>query len=226
MGVVRQCIKPNEMKNLTFLTIILMTLSCKDKNEKMVENNKPLIERKITKTEIKVKTDTTKVENGLNEVMQESDILFNGKLTRYFSLDDFGKVFGKADSIKLMSEEAPCNYIFENEDGSKDMEDKYLYKNGSRFENTKNKVAVDEFRFTKNNFILFKGIKLNSSTTIKDLKKLFPNAIKDIGTMDVYGEGKLQEIELREDENNVSDGHLKIFIKNDKLYFMHWWFPC
>ena len=158
--------------------------------------------------------------------MQESDILFNGKLTRYFSLDDFGKVFGKADSIKLMSEEAPCNYIFENEDGSKDMEDKYLYKNGSRFENTKNKVAVDEFRFTKNNFILFKGIKLNSSTTIKDLKKLFPNAIKDIGTMDVYGEGKLQEIELREDENNVSDGHLKIFIKNDKLYFMHWWFPC
>ena len=132
-----------------------MTLSCKDKNEKMVENNKPLIERKITKTEIKVKTDTTKVENGLNEVMQESDILFNGKLTRYFSLDDFGKVFGKADSIKLMSEEAPCNYIFENEDGSKDMEDKYLYKNGSRFENTKNKVAVDEFRFTKNNFILF-----------------------------------------------------------------------
>lgn len=213
------------MKDLTFLIIILMTISCKGKNEKLVENNQ-LVESNVTKTENKAKTDTTKVANGLNEVMQESDILFNGKLSRYFSLIEFENVFGKADSIKLMSEEAPCNYIFENEDGSKDMEDKYLYKNGSRFENTKNKVAVDEFRFTKSNFILFKGIKLNSSTTVKDLKKLFPNAMKDIGTMDVYGEGKLQEIELREDENNVSDGHIKIFIKNDKLYSMHWWFPC
>ena len=203
-----------------------MTLSCKDKNEKLDKNNVQLLEKKVTKTEIIVKSDSTKIENELNEVMQESDILFNGKLTRYFSLDDFEKVFGKADSIKLMSEEAPCSYIFENEDGSKDLEDKYLYKSGSRFENTENKVAVDEFRFTNNNFILYKGIKLNASTTINDLQKLFPNAMNNVGTMDVYDEGNLQVIQLREDENNVSDGHINIFIKNGKLYYMHWWFPC
>jgi hypothetical protein len=203
-----------------------MTISCKNKKEKLVESSIQLGESTLTEPEIKEKTDTIKVENGLNEVMQESDILFNGKLKRYFTLDEFERVFGKADSIKLMSEEAPCSYIFENEDGSKDMDDKYLYKNGSQFENTKNKVAVDEFRFTENNFILFKGKKLNSSTDIKELKKTFPNAIKNIGTMDVFGEGNLQVIELREDENNISDGHINLFLKNGKLYYMHWWFPC
>ena len=88
--------------------------------------------------------------------MNEEDILFNGILKRYFTLNEFEKVFGEPDSTKLMLEEEPCSYIFENEDGSKDMEDKYLYKDGSRFENTKDKVAVDKFRFTESNFILFR----------------------------------------------------------------------
>lgn len=212
------------MRNLTILFIILITVSCKDKNEVLIESSKPVVETEETK--INEKTDATKIADSLNEVMNEEDILFNGKLKRYFSLKEFEDVFGKVDSIKLMSEEEPCSYIFENEDGSKDMEDKYLYKDGSRFENTKEKVAVDEFRFTKSNYILFKGNKLNSYTSITDLQKLFPNAMKSIGIMDVYKEGKLQVIELREDENNVSDGHIKMFIKNGKLYFMHWWFPC
>lgn len=125
-----------------------------------------------------------------------------------------------------MSQETPCNYIFENEDGSKDVNDKYFYKEGSRFENSKEKVAVDEFRFSKNNFILYKGINLNSSTTLADLEILFPKAIKNIQTISVCDEGELQVIKLREDENNISDGHVKLFIKDGKLYYMHWWFPC
>ncbi|WP_155845735.1 hypothetical protein [Chryseobacterium gregarium] len=63
-------------------------------------------------------------------------------------------------------------------------------------------------------------------TTITDLQKIFPNAVRDIGNMDVYGEGKLQVIQLREDQNNISDGHINTFLKNGKLYFMHWWFHC
>lgn len=160
------------------------------------------------------------------EFFDVNEMHFNGKLGRFFSLKEFEDVFGKADSTKLMSEEEPCAYIFENPDGSKDMDDRYLYKNGSRFENNKQKVAINEFRFYKNNFLKYKGIILNSETTTQDLKKLFPNAVNQIGTLNVYREGKLQVIELSEDENNISDGHIKVFLKNGKLYFMHWWFPC
>lgn len=165
--------------------------------------------------------------DSLTEVMQKKDILFNGKLRRYFTVSEFEKTFGKPDSTKLLAEEEPCTYIFDTETQTQNVNDnKYFYKEGSRFENFKEKVAVDEFRFLKNNFILFKGEKLSALTTITDLQKIFPNAVRDIGTMDVHGEGELQVIQLREDENNVSDGHINIFLKNGKLYSMHWWFPC
>lgn len=213
------------MKKLAFLSILVFAVSCHNNTTKAVEKLDLPKETEVL-SENETKSDSIVTKDTKNEVMKEEDILFNGKLKRYFSLKEFESVLGKTDSIKLMSEEEPCSYIFENEDGSKDMEDKYLYKDGSRFENTKDKVAVDEFRFTKNNFILFKGNKLNANTTTSDLQKLFPNAIKNIGTMNVYREGDLQVIQLREDDNNISDGHIKIFIKNGKLYYMHWWFPC
>ena len=153
-------------------------------------------------------------------------MLFNGKSKRYFSLQEFETNFGKIDSTKLMSEEQPCSYIFENKDGSKDMEDKYLYKDGSRFENNKDQVAIDEFRFNNNNFLKYDTTILNSSTTTDDLKLLFPNAVRKMETLAVLGEGKLQVIQLREDNNTISDGHINLFLKNGKLYYMHWWFPC
>jgi hypothetical protein len=214
------------MKILTIALLLFFCLSCNIKNDKSVKKKDNSSEIGKTEPEAKIKSVTNEFNDHQNELMRVEDILFNGRLKRYFTTKEFESVFGKADSIKLMSEEEPCSYIFENVDGSKNMEDKYFYKDGSRFENTKDKIAVDEFRFTKSNFILFKGEKLNSSTTITDLQKLFPNAIKDIEYLDVYGEGKLQVIVLREDENNISEGHIKIFFKNGKLYFMHWWFPC
>jgi len=185
-----------------------------------------IISKKITKDSIVENQSMQKNASMEIEVFDVNKMRFNGKVGRFFSLQEFETVFGKADSTKLMSEEEPCAYIFENPDGSKDMDDRYLYKNGSRFENNKNRVAVDEFRFNKGNFLKYKNATLNSETTVKDLKKLFPNATHQIGNLDVFGEGKLQVIELREDTNNISDGHIKVFLKNGKLYFMHWWFPC
>ncbi|MFB9079637.1 hypothetical protein ACFFLS_07095 [Flavobacterium procerum] len=213
------------MKKLILLSIIVCSFSCHNNTTKTVEKSDQPKETE-TISENQPKSDSIVVKDSKNEVMKEEDILFNGKLKRYFTLKEFENALGKTDSIKLMSEEEPCSYIFENEDGSKNLEDKYLYKDGSRFENTEDKVAVDEFRFTKNNFILFKGKKLDGNSTIAVLQKLFPNAIKNMGNLDVYGEGTLQVIQLREDENNISDGHVKVFIKNGKLYYMHWWFPC
>jgi len=217
--------KKHSLPTFPFLIVLfLMLQSChnsKTSNSKI--NSKP---NKLEKSNNpKKKTSTNKTTNQI-EVFDANKMLFNGKLSRYFSLKEFELFFGKADSIKLMSEEEPCAYIFENTDGSKDQNDKYLYKNGSRFENSKDKVAVDEFRFTKKNYLKYNNVILNSRTTIKDLRKLFPNAVNAIDTLDVYGEGKLQVIQLREDKDNISDGHIKVFLKNGKLYFMHWWFPC
>ncbi|WP_437919902.1 hypothetical protein [Sphingobacterium sp. LRF_L2] len=161
-----------------------------------------------------------------HEFFDIDQTFFNGKVKRFHNLSTFKKYFGEADSSKLLIDESPCSYIFEYEDGSKDAGDKYLYKNGSRFENNGDSVAVDEFRFQSNNFIKYKDSILDGSTTIEALRKLFPNAVKDVMEMDVFREGKLQVITLFEDAEHLSDGQVRIFLKNGKLYFMHWWFPC
>jgi len=214
------------MKISIVISFSIIIFSCNDKNTKSVGKYDLVKDTLKINSGNKIEIANIKVDESQNEVMFEEDILFNGKLKRYFTLNEFHNVFGKADSIKLMSEVDPCNYIFENEDGSKDMNDKYLYKNGSIFENTKQKVAVNEFRFTKDNFVMFKRVKLNSSTTIIELQKLFPNAINKIETMNVNDGVTLQKIKLREDGYNNSDGHIEIIIKNEKLYLLRWWFPC
>ena len=210
---------------MKFFTLIFLTIlfSCQNNSTKTkIASNIDSI--KEIKTEQKSEIDLHDINKA--EVMLEKDLSFNGKLGRYFTLNEYENVFGKPDSIVLVSKTELCNYIFENEDGSKDLEDKFFYKDGSRFENSKNKVAVDEFRFTKKNFIKFKNIILNSETTKEDLKKYFPYAMKHIEYIDVYNEGTTEVIQLREDDQNKSDGYILLFIKNNNLQYMHWWFPC
>ncbi|RLJ75177.1 hypothetical protein [Pedobacter alluvionis] len=160
------------------------------------------------------------------EVLDQKEIRFNGRLKRFFSFSEFRSVLGEPDSTKLLSEEEPCTNIFQEADGSIDPEAQYLYKNGSRFECSRGKVAIDEIKFSYGDFIVFHNITLNKHTTLVELTRLFPNATEHIGTMHVAGEGVLQVIQLREDKGNISDGHVNIFIKNGKLYSLHWWFPC
>ncbi|MFP3832754.1 hypothetical protein [Chryseobacterium sp. SIMBA_028] len=217
------------MKYLSIVLVIILFQSC---NQKKESKKDPVIQSEIQKTEVKTDSaiqNTSKAaeikKDTLDEVMLEQDIMFNGKLKRFFSLNDFGKVFGKADSTRLLSEEQPCTYIFETPENN-GMNDQYLYKNGSRFENSGQKVAVEEFRFINGNYILYKGVKIDSKSTINDLKQIFPNAIRNIGNLDVYGEGTLQAIRLREDKEGISDGHINIFFKNNRIYSLHWWFPC
>lgn len=160
------------------------------------------------------------------EVLNEKDIFFNDKLKRYFSLSEFHSMLGRPDSIKLLSDEEPCTNIFQEADGSTDPQARYLFKNGSRFENLGDKVAIDEIKFSDGDFIVFRNRKLNKHTTLDDLKDLFPNAVKKIKAIEVPGEGKLPAIQLREDSHNTSDGHINIFIRKGKLYALQWWFPC
>ncbi|SDD26654.1 hypothetical protein [Niabella drilacis] len=154
------------------------------------------------------------------DVILEKDIRFNGKVQRFFSLAEFEQFFGKPDSIKLLADEAPCITIFDT--GAPD--DKYLYKNGSRFETSGNNVAVDEYWFLNGNFITYKGIRIDAGTTMDDMQRLFPTAVKRRLGLDK--EGKQWVIKLREDEKGVSDGHIKLFFSNNKVCFMHWWFSC
>ncbi|MCL7987071.1 hypothetical protein M8998_03845 [Sphingobacterium sp. lm-10] len=165
-------------------------------------------------------------ETMLPEVLDVAHIRFDGKLARFFSVSEFEAHYQQADSTALLIDLQPCSYVFEYADGSKDADDEYWYKDGSRFERSQEKLAVDEFRFTNDHFILYTDLRLDASTTLADLAIHFPNAVQAMGELDVQGEGKMQMLIFREDEENISDGHIRLFLKDGKLSFIHWWFPC
>ena len=50
--------------------------------------------------------------------------------------------------------------------------------------------------------------------------------MKHIENIDVQNDGEMEVIQLREDKQNKSEGHILLFIKYNKLQYMHWWFPC
>jgi hypothetical protein len=197
------------MKKIEFLCFLFLVFTAcknegnKDRNYKieMQENKQVYAKEKSgtisTSSVIQAALPDENQGNSI-EILDADLMLFNGKLKRFFSLKDFKKNFGEADSTKLMAQEERCAYTFQNIDPTKNLQDKFLYKNGSRFENSKEKVAIDEFKFIKNNFILYKGITLDASTTITQLQEIFPNAVENITLMKVYGEGELQMIQLRE----------------------------
>lgn len=156
----------------------------------------------------------------LRDVMLDKDIKFNGKLDRFFTRGEFEKVFGRPDSIQLLKDEAPCVTIFDTEAP----DDKYLYKNGSRFETSGDSVAVEEFWFLNGNFISYNGIRIDANTTIEDMQQLFPTAVSERQGMDKVG--KLWVIRLREDNEGIVDGHIRMYFKDGKAQSIHWWSPC
>ncbi|MFD1769991.1 hypothetical protein [Sphingobacterium suaedae] len=154
------------------------------------------------------------------DFMLADAIRFNGKLKRFFTLEEFKQVFGNPDSVKLLKDEAPCVTVFDTESP----DDKYLFKNGSRFETSGDSVAVDEFWFLNGNYIHYKGTRIDAETKMTKIKDLFPGA--EIGKLNVFQEGVLWVMELKENPDHNSEGHIKLFFKNGKVYFIHWWLPC
>lgn len=169
---------------------------------------------------------TSAQKTALPEVMDVTKIRFDGKFQRLFTIKEFEANFQKPDSTALLIDLQPCSYYFEYEDGSKDADDEYWYKDGSRFERSKDRLVVDEFRFSDGHFIQYGDFKINSSTTVKDLTQHFPNAVAAMDELEVHHEGKLRVIFLREDAENISDGQIRLYLKDGKPYALHWWFPC
>lgn len=214
------------MRYFSIVFVVILLQACnKKKDEKIIVSPKTELKESKGKEDSTVHQSnqiSEELNDGQDDVMLAEDIRFNGKTERIFDLKDFEKVFGKADSIKMMADEEPCSYIFD--EGT--LEDKYLYKNGSCFENSKEKVGVNEFRFLHGNYILYKGKKIDAKTTLDDIRKIFPNSVRNIEKLERPGEGVLPVIRLREDKEGISDGHINIYFKNNLIHSIWWWFPC
>jgi len=209
-----------------FLSLSIVSCNEKTRNNNLVSKSNPSKHQQIFINAVEDDNQSLKANDTINDVMLVDDILFNGKLKRFFTSKEFELTFGKPDSTKLLSEVQPCNIIFENSTGGIDEDDTYKYKNGSIFQKNGKNLAVEEYRFLNGNFIIYSGLRIDSESTKKDLKRIFPNAFRNIRQDQHNEEKRLESIILKEDKEGVSDGHIRIFFKKDKVYSIWWWFPC
>ena len=90
---------------LVLLTVSILHVSCNNKSTGPNGENTSFTIVKAAEEKVdsisRIDSDSQEFPN---EVMKQSEILFNGKLGKYFSYSDFKKHFGLADSTKKLIE--------------------------------------------------------------------------------------------------------------------------
>ena len=98
---------------------------------------------------------------------------------------------------------------------------------GYEFEHFGDSLYFQSVTFGQNKdlFLQSNDIKLNSSTTMEEVKKLFPNAAKNVSKMDVYKIGEVDAIALPRSKT-LSDRHWLLMFQTGKLIRIDDWSPC
>jgi hypothetical protein len=148
------------------------------------------------------------------EVFQVDQALLNNKLHLNTNLRQFELLWGKPDSIITPDYDEVCAASFEEEF-------QYILKDGSEFEMFKDSIVFSEIRFCGESFVTYNGITLNKNTTLADIKKRFPHAVKQ-----AEYEGVPEEIRLRDTVNKDSDSAILMIFKEGKLEKLVNFVPC
>jgi hypothetical protein len=165
--------------------------------------------------------DQTAIVRQNTEYLDPRSIRINGKFPLSTTVSNINGLLGKADSILSIDWAETCPSDFRDEDS------KIAYYGGYQFEQFGDSLDLQsvDFRIGKDTFLQSNNLKLNSSTTVEELKQHFPNAVKDAHKMDVSGIGEVDVIALPPSEA-LSDGQWLLMFQDGKLIRIDDWFPC
>jgi hypothetical protein len=155
-----------------------------------------------------------------NEFIDWNLVRINGKLPMITNTKDLYKLLGQPDSIVTPNyDDVSVRYY--------DLKEfKYAYIKESQFEIYGDTAVISFLNFEKQPDLEFKAgtLTLNHNTTIAELKKLFPKAMKEMGEINVYQTGKFMCIRLETSKYMEDDAWL-LFFRKDKLVRIDFWMP-
>ncbi|PRY08985.1 hypothetical protein CLV24_11936 [Pontibacter ummariensis] len=204
------------MENKLLLPILLVSiLSCnthsteaeQQENALPIESSNPVAQAVVTGKNV--------------EYLDWKSVRINGKFPLTTTVQNINGLLGKPDSVNSINWDETCSSDFRSE------ESKLAYYSGYHFEQFGDSLDFQsvDFRKSKGLFLHSNDLKLNSSTTLEEIKTRFPNAAKDIEKMDVYEIGEVDAIALPPSKG-LSDGHWLLMFQNGKLIRTDDWFPC
>ena len=203
------------MKNLHFLLVLFVFVSCRN-----VSTNHTTIDRKSV---IPTKNNTTIVKPALTsnaEYIDFDEVRINGKLPIITKAKLLYNVLGKPDSIVTPNMDDVCVSYY-------DKPFKEAYIKNSAFEIYGDNTVVSTLDFKSNHALEFttQNFRLDHNTTLRELQKIFPNAVKSKYELNVVKLGKTVTVNLPISKRTSNYSWL-LFFKNEKLVRIDLYTPC
>jgi hypothetical protein len=160
---------------------------------------------------------------GENDVyLDMGSILINGKLPLATSVKKMENLLGKADSVVSINWNQTCSSRYASEDS------RNAYFGGMQFEQFGDSLDFQLVNFSQDHrvFLQSENLKLNHATTLDEIKKRFPKAVKGIKKGLYKIDGKETDAVNLPPSKELSDGQWILMFQNGKLIRIDNWFPC
>jgi hypothetical protein len=157
-----------------------------------------------------------------DEYLDWGRVLINGKLPLVTSVKNMEGLLGKADSVISINWDNTCSSRYASEDS------KNAYFDGMQFEQFRDSLDFQQINFSKNHgvFLQSGSLKLNHATTLDEIKKHFPKAVKNISKGFYLIDGKKTDAVNLPPSKDLSEGQWILVFQNGKLIRIDNWFPC
>ncbi len=199
---------------ISFLLFTVIFYACKgpalDENSDTLKNVPDTINTIST-------TDTIAYPHSSDEYIDWDNVRINDVLPPIGTTKLLYKALGKPDSIITPNIECASFY---------DKAYKTAYFKGSSFELYGDTVVISIINFKQSGITLTAGkLVLNGNTTLADIAKVFPKAVKDQSNVVIDTFGEVVSISVNTGKTLAEDAWA-LFFKDGKLVQMDYWTPC
>lgn len=213
------------MKTKPLLLIILITLlSCQSPNTEEEKTEEHFLKSSggVLQVETSSPVDQTAPISENQEYLDWSSMRINGKFPLTASVKNIEGILGKADSVVNIDWNNTCSSRYRSE------ESKNVYFGGVEFEQFGDSLDFMHINFSKDHSVFLQNgnLKLNYATTLEEVRKHFPNAVKDISKGYYNIDGKETDAINLPLSKELSEGQWILMFQDGKLVRIDNWFPC
>jgi hypothetical protein len=155
------------------------------------------------------------------EYLDFTKVKINGKLPLITDTLSLYNLIGKPDQVVIPNMDDVCISFYD-----KDFKEAN-YKT-TNFELYGDTIVLSSMNFkdSPNLYLKIGNLILNHQTTLKDIEKTYPKAVKFKGQMDVHQLGNLTTIYLQIGQNSLSDSSWILFFDKERLIRIDHSIPC
>jgi hypothetical protein len=209
---------------LLLLVSLTAFLSCQSPNAEteMQEEQLPEASKDVLQAESSTLVDQTSPIRENDEYLDWGSILINGKSPLAASVKNIEDILGRADSVVSINWMETCSSRYVSEDS------RNAYFGGVQFEKFGDSLDFMHVNFSKDHSVFLQSgnLKLNHTSTLEEVEKHFPKAVKNIRKNLYHIDGKETDAVSLPPSKEFSDAQWILMFQQGRLIRIDLWFPC